>query len=219
MLNPMYLFIDEGGNFDFSCSGTKFFTVTSVSNIPLLDISPELTNLKYNLIKNCLDIECFHASEDNQIVRNQVFGIIKEYTNKIRIDSIVIEKRKTYPHWQKAEIFYPEMMRCLLKYVLRAYKDLYSQFVIITDRVPTKSIRKGLEKSIKKTLSNKLSFNVEYKILHHESKSNFGLQIVDYCNWAIYRKWDNEDERSYNLIKEGIYSEFDIFKKGQYYFY
>ena len=60
---------------------------------------------------------------------------------------------------------------------------------------------------------------VRYRLLHHDAKSNFDLQIVDYCCWAIYRKWDTRDERSYNLISSVIASEFDIFRSGQLYHY
>ncbi len=35
-------------------------------------------------------------------------------------------------------------------------------------------------------------------------------QAVDYFGWAIYRKWDSEDKRSYQLIKKQIKSEFAL---------
>ena len=58
-----------------------------------------------------------------------------------------------------------------------------------------------------------------YQVLLHDSKSNVDLQIADYCNWAIYRKWSRGDERSYNLIRTAIRSEFDIFRSGSTYYY
>jgi hypothetical protein len=52
-------------------------------------------------------------------------------------------------------------------------------------------------------------------VLHHASKSNLELQVADYCNWAIYRKWTNGDVRSYDIIKDAIRGEFDISETGQ----
>ncbi len=58
-----------------------------------------------------------------------------------------------------------------------------------------------------------------YLIFHHSSSSCIGLQVVDYCNWAIYRKWSRHDSRSYNMILPAIASEFDIFRTGGRHYY
>jgi hypothetical protein len=60
---------------------------------------------------------------------------------------------------------------------------------------------------------------VTYSVLHHDSKSNFGLQIADSLTWAVYRKWDRNDTRSYDLIRKFVRSEFDIFRTGTAFYY
>lgn len=45
------------------------------------------------------------------------------------------------------------------------------------------------------------------------------LQLVDYYCWAIYRKWEKRDMRSYELIKEKIGSEFELFARGSKTYY
>jgi len=60
-----------------------------------------------------------------------------------------------------------------------------------------------------------LPATMRYRVLHHASKSNLELQVADYCNWAIYRKWTNGDVRSYDIIKDAIRGEFDISETGQ----
>jgi hypothetical protein len=79
--------------------------------------------------------------------------------------------------------------------------------------------RRAVEKAVKITLAKRLPKGVRYRIYHHDSKSNFDLQIVDYCNWAVYRKWDRGDEKTYQTIKAVIRSEFDIFQTGTTYYY
>jgi hypothetical protein len=47
-----------------------------------------------------------------------------------------------------------------------------------------------------------------------EAGSDPCLQIADYCAWAIQRKWERGDERSYRLVADRIRSERDVFKHG-----
>jgi hypothetical protein len=58
-----------------------------------------------------------------------------------------------------------------------------------------------------------------YRVHHYASKTSHYLQVADYCNWAIYRKWENLDTRSYKLIEGAVRSEFDIFQAGTTFYY
>ncbi|MDN5882231.1 MAG: DUF3800 domain-containing protein, partial [Nitrosospira sp.] len=75
------------------------------------------------------------------------------------------------------------------------------------------------KKAIKQTMAKALPAGIDFQILHHDSKSNFQLQVADYCTWAIYRKWARGDERSYCLIARAIRSEFDIFQSGTHWYF
>ncbi len=212
----LFIFLDEGGNFDFSPTGTKYFTLTSVTMARPFKMADPLDELKYDLIESGLDIECFHATEDRQAVRDSVFKIIQQHLENIQIDTLIVEKRKTTPHLQADSQFYPRMLGYLLRYLLeRLLLDGYlpkdvDKVIIITDQIPIKKKKKLVEGAIKQNLKDILP-DIPYRIMHHASKSSMELQIADYCNWAIYRKWDKSDSRSYDLIKDGIRSEFDIF--------
>lgn len=211
----LYIFLDEGGNLDFSNNGTKYFVLTSISKERPFEAYKEIAELKYDLIESGLDIEYLHASEDRQIVRDKVFEIIRKHLTDVRIDSVIIKKSKTGPSLQKEEKFYPEMLRYILKYVLNGFNlTEVKEVLIFTDTIPVERKRNAIEKAIKKILKRDLPASTKYRIFHHASKSNFDLQIVDYCNWAIYRKWESRDCRSYAYIKDAVKSEFDIFRKG-----
>ena len=45
------------------------------------------------------------------------------------------------------------------------------------------------------------------------------LQVADYCTWAIQRKWERDDARSYVLIQNKVQSEFDVWAVGRSYYY
>lgn len=216
----LYLFIDEAGDFNFSRIGTKYFTVTAATKARPFTWEDTIASLKYDLIEFGLDIEYFHASEDRQAVRDRFFNAICDHFTELRLDTLVIEKSKTGPALREVERFYPKMVGYLLKYVLEHRNiNKFSGVVIITDSIPVKKKRDAIEKAIKTTVSKILPPDMKYNVLHHSSKSCTGLQIVDYCNWAIFRKWERLDTRSYDLIRPCIKSEFDIFTSGERHYY
>ncbi len=112
------------------------------------------------------------------------------------------------------------MLGYLLRYLLvepefRAVEEV----IAVTDNIPVKKKAQAIEKAVKTVLAAMLPADVKYRVLHHASKSSFGLQVADYCNWAIYRKWERGDTRSYELIQTRVRSEFDIFQTGRRHYY
>lgn len=219
MKKVAYIFIDEGGNFDFSSNGTGFFTLTAVTKFRPFLMTNNLVELKYDSIENGLELEYFHASEDKYPIRNAVFDEISTNIDRMRIDSIIVEKRKTHPSLHEQSKFYSTIMYYLLQYIDVGLKEQEpDEIIIIMDKIPVKRKKQAILKSIKTNL-HALDINKSYKVMTFDSKSTLNLQIADYVNWAIYRKWDRNDLINYNKIRKGIISEFDIFQSGQDLYY
>jgi hypothetical protein len=53
---------------------------------------------------------------------------------------------------------------------------------------------------------------VTYNLLHHPSCSHYGLQVADYCNWAVLRKWQKDERFYYEKLRSSLVSELDIFR-------
>lgn len=221
----LYVFIDESGNLNFSAGGSKYFVISTLAATPPFKWDPELLQLKYRLIQECEledePIPCyFHATEDKQTVRDEVFKIISGCIGGMRVDSVVVEKRKTGPALRETQTFYPKMLGYLVRYLLQSkYVAGYDEIIIITDRLPVNEKKRAVEKAIKKALAEMLPSGMKYKIYHHPSQSCMGLQMIDYIGWAILRKWESDDIRSYSIIKQAIVSEFDIFRSGNTFYY
>lgn len=212
MAERAYIFIDESGDFNFSPRGTKYFSLTSVATRRPFEFVSSLDTLKNNLIEQGHDIEYFHASEDAQPVRNRVFAIVHDHLSVLRIDNLIVEKSKVNPDLRDVLRFYLMMLEYLLKFLIGrpALVDV-DELIVVTDTIPVAKKRKAVEKALKLTLARMLPKFPKYRIMHHASKSSYGLQIADYCNWAIYRKWKDGDRRSYDRIEAGIKSELEIF--------
>ncbi|MEQ9309514.1 MAG: DUF3800 domain-containing protein [Balneolaceae bacterium] len=220
MSKPLYIFLDEAGNLDFTDKGTEYFILTSLTTFRPFPAYNELVKLRYDLIEYGFNIESFHATEDRQPVRDRVFEVINSKLDEFQIDALIVEKRKTGKALQKDIRFYPEMVGYLLRFVLGKH-DLskYSQVIVVTDTIPLNRKRRAIEGKTKEVLKDCISKGMSFRIMHHNSKSNMCLQIIDYCCWAIFKKWERDDDRSYKLIQEGIKSEFPIFRNGKIKYY
>ena len=149
-----------------------------------------------------------------------MFSLIAQYTDSIRLDSVIVEKRKTGPSLQVDRRFYPRMMGYLLRYVFQGHNlQEFGGVTVVADRIPVNRKRQAVEKAVKVTLAAMLPPEAPYRIVHHAAKAHPGLQIVDYCSWAIYRKWSRGDSSYYGTIKRAIRSEFDIFRTGRVFYY
>jgi len=215
----LYVFLDEAGDFNFSKNGTRFFVLGGLVVERPFKAYPHLLELKYSLIERGIDVEYFHAAEDKQSVRNQVFEIIGAHLAAARVHALIVEKRKTHPPLRREERFYPKMLGYLVRFIVERETTSFAKLVVFTDRLPVRRKREAVEKAVKQTLSEMLPSGITYQILHHDSKSNFGLQIADYLTWAVYRKWRDGDIRSYDLIRQFIQDEFDIFRPGTRLYY
>ena len=211
MTERVYVFLDESGNLDFSSSGTRFFVLTSVSMRRPFRINDALDSYMYECIENGVDIEYFHCYSDSKRVRGVVYRLIAEYVESIDIDCLVIEKSSVATELQNGVRFYPAMLGRLLNLTTRfdpVARDS-SEIVIITDTVPINKGRRAVEKAIQTTLARVLP-RVQHRAFHHQSRSHYGLQIADYCSWAIFRKWETGDSTWYDQIQPSIRQEIAI---------
>lgn len=218
---PHYLFLDEGGNLDFSPRGSRYYTMTAVSKRRPFVIGPRLDSLKFDILEHGIDLEYFHCTTDKQTVRNRVFEALTQTKAHCRVDCLVIEKAKTEPALQQPDEFYPRMMGYLVRHALRhCWDSSVSEVIVITDNLPNTSKGKSpVMKAIKTTLRHELPpAHQNFRVLHFASKSLYGLQVADYYNWAVFRKWESGDTRSYDLIDGNLSSELDIFRGGTRYY-
>lgn len=223
MTDTLYIFLDEGGNFDFSPKGTKYFTLTCASLLRPFKLHTSLDTYKYDLIehriKPRIDLEYFHCTDDNPHIRKKVFNLLSTEVPFQSVDSVIVEKRKTGPALRPPEKFYPRMLGYLLRYVIEQTSSPIGEVVVITDSIPVKKKKKAIEKGIKTTLPQMLPEGTPYRLMHHTSAAHYGLQIADYFNWCIFRKWEHSDDSWSQMVADQLRTEFDIFKRGRRHYY
>lgn len=234
MINKtLFIFIDESGNFDFSSGGTKYFILTAISTIRPLNEREKLLKYRYQLLSEKTDQEYFHATEDKQIVRDGIYGLISGYDD-FYVDSVVAQKNKANPSLysemcpKKGKFmtrivgaeFYRIVCQTLLQYIFKRFNSTsIEKIVVVLDNLFTDNKRQTILKSLKTYL--KQHCQKPFYIYFHQSKADLNCQIADYCGWAIYVKNERKELRPINQIKTKIKSEFEIFQRGttEYYPY
>lgn len=232
MDKTLFLFLDESGNFDFSRKGTKYFVLSCLSTFQPVEERESLLKLRYELLSDGFDQEFFHATEDEQIIRDKVFNIITSLKMDIEVHSVIARKNKANPVLYKEEYlkkgkrikrvvgseFYQRICRTLLQYVFRRsnFKGA-DKIIVVIGSIFTKDKQSLILRTLKKYL--KENFSMPFEIYFHRSEADLNCQIVDYCGWAIYVKQERDEKRPYNLIKSKIKSEFEIFKRGKEIYY
>ena len=214
--NPCaYIFLDESGNFDFRASGTRYLVLTSVSMRRPFLVCRHLDDYKHDCIENGTNIEFFHCYNDRQPTRHAVFDLIATHLDNFRIRCVVVEKAKVAPTKQHASRLYQWMLGYLLRGALSTELRMGARKVIvITDTIPVNKKRRTVEKSIQRAVAVNQLPRLKYRILHHHSRSHFGLQVADYCCWAIFRKWERSDRTSYRHIRLAIDRESNVWPKS-----
>lgn len=184
MNKALYIFIDESGNFDFSLKGTRYFVVCAyITNNPL-DIRFDILKLRYKLLEFGYEQESFHATEDKQFVRNDMYKIISN-SNGYYSFVYVKKKRLGYELKNKKEL-YTLSIKTLLFNILTNEQDLnkkYNQLIVIMDKVLTNEEKGYLYKIIRPELKK---FDIRFELYFFQTKSDYNAQIADYGSWARY---------------------------------
>jgi hypothetical protein len=202
----VYLFFDESGNLDFSPNGSRHFCFGVLTLRDPGPLTAAFTRLLYGLLEQGMELEYFHAAEDRQAVRDQVFAALAE-VGGFEVDLLVADKRTMHPALRDPFEFYCRLGHVIVEAALDRVRERDEMIVVITDTVPLQRERKAVAKTFRTAIRRSLG-DRKFIILHHASASHAGLQAVDYCTWALQRKLRG-DGRAYERIRGWIRSEWE----------
>ncbi|HVE45801.1 MAG TPA: DUF3800 domain-containing protein [Acidimicrobiales bacterium] len=215
----VYVFGDEAGNLDFKVAkgASKYFIVCSVT-MPDCGAGDDLMELRRELAWQGVALEStFHATEDKQVVRDEVFRLLADVD--LRVDATILEKRKALPRLQQdKEHFYKFAWYYHFKHVAPRIASSKDELLVVIASIGTKKRRKGIRLGIEDVIWQS-SRTTTWEVAFWPAESDPCLQIADYCTWAVQRKWEANDDRSYQIIKPKIRSEYNLWSAGTTYYY
>ena len=161
--------------------------------------------------------EGFHATSDSQYVRNEVFDVLQG--GSFQIDATILDKPKALPRLTKSEWrFYKYAWFYHMKHVAPRVANKTDELLVVAATLGTKKQQSAVKAAIEDVMYQ-VSPTAGVHCALWSAASDASLQIADYCCWAIQRRWERKDTRSYNLIRDKIRSEYDLFRGGNKTFY
>lgn len=215
----LHLHLDESGNLRFSQKGSKYYVFTAAWTYNPAPLAHALTSLRFALLKQGHNVPSFHATEDKQVNRDAVVRLLASHDDW-HFASIVVEKAKVNPAIRMEHHFYPQFAAMVLRFVLRQLRADTDRVLVFTDTVPISQKRDAVEKAIKTACRAELAATMRFEGYHHSRASNAWLQVADYCSWAIFRKWEHGDPRTYDQIRHRLLRpELDVLQRGTTVYY
>jgi len=156
----------------------------------------------------------FHASEDPQPVRDMVFDLITNNIGQIQVRAVVIDKDDVDAKHRTEEWLHENLYFYLYRSILDRshWTRAGSGVQLLIDLTDDKRMREATIKGVRS--AEALAAAPFKSAVHHVSSFHHPfLQLADYFCWAIYRKYEKKDLRSYKLIKEAVRDEWRLYKK------
>jgi hypothetical protein len=219
-MSNYYIYADEAGCFTFNRNPnvSKYFIIATIITNDWKTPTLGLQELRHNLIAEGLRVDnYFHATTDCQAVRDRVYEEISKYN--FSIQATICEKSKAQPQVTESKArFYktPWFFHCKLG--LATQMSSPSLVHMTAASIGTKKEKLTFTKALNDVQSQSFKTtpcNLDFR----PCSSDPCLQIADYCAWAIQRKWEKGDTRSYNLIKTRITREYDLWSHGINHYY
>lgn len=215
----LFIFADEAGDFAFARGPniSRYFVVCTVTTHScaaanaLIELRRELAWEGYKLG------EYFHATKDSQQIRDRVFNVICQ--QDFEIQATIMEKSKAQPQVRASNHrFYQYGWHYHFKHGMGKYIANASEFLITAASIGTKKgqtvFTDAVNDVVRQTIRRK-----QWRTAFWPAATDACLQLADYCTWAIQRKWERQDERSYALIKDRISYEYDLWSRGTIHYY
>lgn len=195
---------------------SRYFVLTTV-RIDDHSIGDELLSLRRRLAWDGMDIhQHFHATEDRQAIRDEVFRVISDH--HLRVDTTILDKPKTQPHVRATEArFYKTAWYYHMKHVTPRVATPEDEMLVIAASVGTQKKRAIFRRAVEDVMKQ-LKWGM-FRLAYWPAAIDPCLQVADYLSWAVQRKWERGDTRSYDLVKDMISSEYDLFAAGKIQYY
>jgi len=156
--------------------------------------------------------EYFHASEDKQDIRDAVYETILK--KPFNVQATIMEKSKAQPKVRETkERFYKTGWYFHFKY--GAGKEIAKEdlALVTTACLGTRREQAAFKEAVDDVMRQTVKA-AKWKTDFMPCAADPCLQVADYCAWAIMRKWERGDPRSYDMIKDRVTYEYDVWEKG-----
>lgn len=215
----VFIFADEAGCFAFNRQPnvSRYFILCTVA-MESCDVASDLLSLRRKLAWEAADLgEYFHATTDKQHVRDAVYStIIKHHFS---VQATIMEKSKAREHIKSTKpTFYKYAYFYHFKHGVSRQLNNMSEALVTTASLGSRKERAAFENAVGDVMRQTQRVK-EWKADFRPAHADPCLQVADYCAWAVQRKWERQDLRAYNIIRDRVSYEYDLWAHGNQHFY
>jgi len=220
-MTERFIFADEAGCFTFEKrqNVSRYFILTTVT-MSDLEVGAALQALRRTLIWESVELpDYFHACEDKQAVRDRVFGTILKH--KFKVQATILEKSKAQPQVRSSRArFYQYPWYYHFKHGISKHVPPDAKLLVTAASIGNRKEKLSFCNALYDVMAQTLKEG-DWAVDFRPSHADCCLQVADYCAWAIQRKYetDGKDTRSFDLIKDRVSYEYDLWKKGTKHYY
>jgi len=207
-MGRVYVFGDEGGDLTFrskpACS--RYFII-GTATMGHCKAGQDLLDLRRELAWEGKHLELFHASVDKQLVRDRVFELLA--ASDVRVDATILDKQKTYDRIRVNPLYFYKLAWWMhFKYVAPRVCQRQDDLFVVASSLQINRKKQAVKQAVAEVVQQ-ASPTPRYHAAFFSSVSDPCLQIADYATWAIQRKWEMGDDRSYKIIEAKVKSHFE----------
>ena len=206
-----YIFLDESGELGFGDKSTNYFIITLLvcdeGELPAL--RRIIKRVREKLIKKKLKkLPELKGNNSSDKIRKEV--LYRFLRINVEIFTIILKKSKVYGYLkEKKDKLYNYLANLILN---ECSFDTANACLILDKSKSTRSLRDDFDRYIKHEIrKNNSSCNLNIK--HENSQKEQCLQVLDFISWAIFRNYEHEDTRFFDIIKGKITTKKEVFEK------
>lgn len=215
----LYLFADEAGCFTFSREPnvSRYFILCTVTANDL-NAGAGLSRLRHELVWEGAEVgDFFHATVDKQHVRDRVFTELLKHD--FQVQATICEKAKAQPQVRKTKSrFYQYPWYYHFKHGIARHIPADSELLVTAASIGVKKEREVFTGCLSDVMQQTVK-SAKWAVDFRPSMADPYLQVADYCAWAIQRRWEKNDTRSYDLIQDRITYQYDLWAHGNTLYY
>ena len=216
----IYVFGDESGCYGFHRKGnaSRYFIVCNTTSASC-GAGHALADLRREMICDGLNVEAgFHAASDKQMVRDAVYQEICQHD--FTVQATILEKSKAQPQTRTSKArFYQYAWYYHLQYVAPKIIPRTGHVLVTAAQVGSKPKTQAAFTSAVNDVVQQTIPRDRWTTEFRPSGQDPCLQVADYCAWAIQRRWEQGDDRPWQLIKDHVTHEKDSWAHGTKHYY
>ena len=215
--SPLFVFLDESGNLDFSAKGTDYFIVTAVVTRDPVEIARHVSQLKYQLLAEGFSEVSLHAAENAQVIRDRFYRVIDGPISEVAsTHTMYIDKHLAAPAVQDPVRIMSIFGKAIARWLEYRLQPDDSPIILAFDSVLTRRQQDAFKAEVKPVLKFMgRPFNLTFQPVKEEPCG----QVADYVAWAWSRHLERQDDRPLAQFTAVRQSDFNLFRNGRKRYY